>query len=64
MSYKVFVSTDYDKEEFCVDSKEQANLLYRMAINSRMFSYVSQHVINEQPCFMREWVEEENTDDT
>ena len=63
MSYKVFVSTEYDKEEFCLDSKKQANLLYRMAISSGMFTYVSQHVINEQPCLMREWAEMENTDE-
>lgn len=55
MKYKVFVSNGNDSTSFYCDTKESANLLFNMAVNSGMFTYVElADVIDE--CFLqKEW---------
>lgn len=55
MRYRVLVSNGNDSTSFYSDTKEYADLLFNMAVNSGMFTYVElADVIDE--CFVRkEW---------
>ena len=41
MPYKVIVSTNTNNETFYCDNKDQAQLLFTMAVESRMFTHVT-----------------------
>lgn len=47
MRYKVFVSNGHDTYSFYEVIKETAELLYRMAVESKLFEYVSGVVIKQ-----------------
>ncbi len=55
MSYKVFVSTGETIETFRCDWQGQAQLLFDMAVASKMFTYVSLYFIEDRDFLQREW---------
>ena len=55
MLYKVFVSTDETIETFRCDWSGQAQLLFDMAVASKMFSYVSLYHVEDRDFLQREW---------
>lgn len=62
MRYKVFVSTEFACESYYCEREQQAHLLFNMATESNLFSYVElSKVIDE--CFLeKEWSKEDNDD--
>lgn len=57
--YKVFVSTGYDHDSFYCEREGQAHLLFNMAVDSKMFSYVELCKVEEECFGMREWSTED-----
>ena len=55
MPYKVFVSTEETIETFRCDRQNQAQLLFDMAVASKMFNYVSLYHIEDRDFLQREW---------
>ena len=58
MNYRVFVSDEWENNSFYVENRQQAELLFNMAVNSKMFSYVELAEIKENLITKREWVDE------
>lgn len=60
MVYKVFVSNGYDSESFYCKAMQQADLLYRVCIESGFFSYVSLEEVIEERFLQKEWSDPDN----
>ena len=59
MRYKVIVSNGYDNHTFYSDDKEEAYLIYRMAIHSDMFTYVDLREIKEVDRILEDWSDDD-----
>ena len=60
MRYKVLVSNGYDSHTFYSDDKEESNLIYRMAVNSNMFTYVDLRQIKEVDSILEDWSDDDD----
>ena len=58
MRYRVMVSNGYDSDYFYTDDKSQAHLLFNMAVESKMFSYVALDEVQVEYYTKREWADE------
>ena len=59
MRYKVFVSNGHDTYSFYEVIKETAELLYRMAVESKLFEYVSLSKSVDKEVMLDEWSDAE-----
>ena len=59
MRYKVFVSNGNDTYSFYEVIKETAELLYRMAVESKLCEYVSLSKIIDEEVMLDEWSDAE-----
>ena len=59
MRYKVFVSNGHDTYSFYEVIKETAELLYRMAVESKLFEYVSLSKSIDKEVMLDEWSDTE-----
>ena len=55
MRYKVYCADDSETNNFYCDDRDRANLLFAMAVESRMFDYVALEEIREEYVAKREW---------
>ena len=55
MRYKVFVSNGHDTYSFYEVIKETAELLYRMAVESELFEFVSLSKVIDEEVILDEW---------
>ena len=55
MRYKVFCSNGYEGDSFYIEDKSKANLLFNMAVDSKMFEYVSLEEVIDEGFLQREW---------
>lgn len=55
MRYKIFVSDGHDCEAFYCADKSKAELLYRMAVASDLFTYVSLSEVMDEDFVQKEW---------
>ena len=62
MRYRVMVSNGYENDCFYTEYKSQADLLFNMAVDSKMFSYVELAEVREECYIKREWAEEDDTE--
>lgn len=62
MRYKVLVSNGYDVDSFYTENKSQADLLFNMAVESKMFGYVGLYEAKEESFIKREWAEGDDTE--
>jgi hypothetical protein len=62
MQYKILVSDDYLVDSFYVENKAQAELLFNMAVESKMFTYVQLTEIREESSVKKEWAEGDDSD--
>ena len=62
MRYKILCSNGYTPDCFYCDAKEQANLLFNMAVASKFFEYVELGMIEEDFTTVREWSADDETD--
>ena len=61
MRYKIFCSNGYDPDIFYCDNKDQANLLFNMAVACKFFKYVEMaEITGEYISRRKEWSAEEN----
>lgn len=58
MRYKVFCSNGNDSHHLYFDDGEQAKLIFRMAQNSGMFTYVVRYECYERYNLLEEWADE------
>lgn len=63
MVYKVFVSNGIDGESFYCKRQQQADLLYRVCIESGFFSYVSLEEVIEERFLQKEWSDPDEQQD-
>lgn len=59
MRYKIFLSNSHDTWHYYIDDKERAKLLYRMATQSRLFTFVQLAEVYEKAAILDEWVVEQ-----
>jgi hypothetical protein len=60
MRYSIFVSTEYGAHEtFYCDTKDQANLLYNMAVECKFFDYVCLSKVYDESIMERDWASNE-----
>ena len=59
--YKILVSNGHDSSTFYFDDKNQADLLYRMAVESGLFIYVQLLEVEENCKTIKEWSEDESS---
>lgn len=57
MRYKVYCSDDGESNNFYCDDIDRANLLFAMAVGSKMFDYVALEEAREEYTVKREWSE-------
>lgn len=62
MHYKIICSNGYKPDCFYCDTKEQANLLFNMAVASKFFEYVGLGWIEVDYTTVREWSADDETD--
>lgn len=55
MRYKIFCSTGHEADTFYCDRKDQAHLLFNMAVESKFFEYVELAEVTEECFAVREW---------
>ena len=56
MRYKVYVSTEYgDHDTFYFDSKAQARTVFNMAMECKLFDYVSMSELVESERLVDDW---------
>lgn len=55
MRYKVFCSNGHDGDSFYIEDKGKAHLLFNMAVDSKMFAYVSLEEVIDEGFLQREW---------
>lgn len=63
MRYKLFFSNGYKPDVFYCDDKNEANLLFDMAVDSKMFECVELAEVIEECFAIREWSSEDNATD-
>ena len=59
MIYKVFVSNGHEGNKFYVENEPQANLLFNMAVASKIFTYVELAEVTEECFLKKEWAADE-----
>lgn len=63
MKYRVLVSINgYEADRFYTEDKPQADLLFNMAVESKMFSYVELAEAQEEYIPKRDWEEGVDTE--
>ena len=55
MRYKIIVSNEYDNYTLYSDYKEEADMIYAMAVHSNMFTYVDLREVREVDTILRDW---------
>ena len=58
MRYRIRFSTEWDSDYICSEDKNQAQLIFNMAVDSKMFSYVSLEEAVEHYVMIKEWTED------
>lgn len=56
MMYRILCSNGYEPYTFFADNSDEAQMLYRMAINSGMYTYVSLGYLTSSYIKEEEWV--------
>ena len=59
MRYRVYCSNGHNPNYFYFDSKDQAKLVYNMAVRSELFMYVSFDEVYEESFAIKEWISED-----
>ena len=59
MRYRIMVSNGYENDCFYTEYKSQADLLFNMAVDSKMFSYVELSEAEAEYRLMRDWSDTE-----
>ena len=59
MQYRVFVSDEWEYDSFYVENRSQAELLFNMAVSSKMFTYVELAEVKEKLVIKKEWADDD-----
>ena len=61
MRYRIICSTEWGSDYLYSEDKNQAHLIFNMAVASKMFDYVSLEESSEKYSLKREWVATDET---
>lgn len=60
MRYRIICSTEWGSDYLYSDDKDQAHLIFNMAVASKMFDYVSLEESIDAYSMKKEWVEDDD----